>query len=146
MVLTSARITASMKRMPHPCKASKSSTSKAVIITAHNKRNAKKEFERHRPAEHFRQVAGTDGNFAEEPHRPAGPAGIIVPAGLSQVLARGHAETGGNDLHENGHDARQGHRPQQTEFILRSRIQPRRPVARIHVADTHEKRRSAKRT
>ena len=54
-------------------------------------RNVKHEVNRHRAAQHFGQVAGSDGDLAKKPVGPAGPTGIPVTAALGQILTGDHS-------------------------------------------------------
>ena len=97
-----------------------------------------------RAAEHLRQIARADGHFAEQPVGPARPARIPIAATLRQVLAGHDPQTGGNDLHEDRHQAGQADHPEKTEFELRAALQVGAPVARVHVAHADEQGRSDK--
>ena len=81
----------------------------------------KHEVERDGAAEHLGQVAGADGDFAEQPVGPARPARIPVAAALGEVFAGHHAQAGGDDLHEDGHQAGHADDPQQAVLELRRR-------------------------
>src|SRR6266567_2650805 len=89
-------------------------------------------------AQHFRQIAGADRQLAHQPVRPARPGGIPVAAALSEILAGYDTQSGGNDLHENGHQAGESNDPQQAVFELSPGLQVRAPVAGVHVANTDE--------
>ena len=95
--------------------------------------------------EHLGQVAGADGNLAHQPVGPAGPARIPVAAALGEVLAGHDAQTGGNHLHENGHQAGQSDDPQQPVLELGAALQVGAPVAGVHVADADQNGRPGKR-
>ena len=95
-------------------------------------------------AEHLRQIARADGHLAEQPVGPARPARIPIPATLRQVLAGHNAQTGGNDLHENRHQAGQTDHPEKTEFELRAPLQIGAPIARVHVTHADEQGRPDK--
>ena len=86
-------------------------------------------------AEHLGQITGADGEFAEQPVGPAGPARVPIAAALGEVLSGDHAQTGGDDLHEDGHQAGEADHPEQSVFELRAARQIGAPVARVHVAD-----------
>ena len=92
-------------------------------------------------AQHFRQVACADGHFAHQPVGPARPPRIPVAAALGEVLAGHHAESRGNYLHENGHQAGQADHPQQPVLELSATLQVRPPVAGVHVANADQNRR-----
>ena len=105
-------------------------------------RDVEEQVEGHRAAQHFGQVAGADGHFAEQPVGPARPGGIPVAAALRQVFAGDHPQPGGDDLHEDGHQAGQRHHPEQAVLELRAGLQVGAPVARVHVADADQDRRA----
>ncbi len=90
-------------------------------------------------AQHLGQVAGGDGDFATEVIRPPRPPGQMVPATLSEVLAGHHAQSGGNYLQENRHEARQAYDKEEVVFEPGSGTQVCGPVSGIHVthADKH---------
>ena len=104
-------------------------------------RNMEQQVEGDGAAQHLGQVAGADGHFAHQPVGPAGPAGIPVAAALGEVLAGHHAQPGGDDLHEDGHQAGQADHPQQPVLELRAALQVGAPVAGVHVADADQNRR-----
>ena len=108
-------------------------------------RDVKQQVQRDRAAQRFGQVGHADGNFHRQPIRPARPLGVPVAAGLGQVLARGHAQAGGNDLQEDGHQTGEPDHPQQPVLELRPSLQIRAPIAGIHVADADQNRRPDKR-
>ena len=94
--------------------------------------------ERDGAAEHFGKVAGADGNFAHQPVRPARPARIPVTTALRQILSSNDPEAGGDNLHEDRHDAGEPHHPKKSVLELRSALQVSAPVAGVHVADADE--------
>ncbi len=102
------------------------------------------EVQRHGAAQHLGQVARADGHFAKQPIGPACPARGPVAAALGEVLARHHAQPRGDDLHEDGHQARHADDPQQPVPELRPALQIGAPVAGIHVADADEDGRPGK--
>ena len=52
-----------------------------------------------------------------------------------------HAQAGGDDLHEDGHQAGQPDHPQEPVLELSAALQVRPPVAGVHVADADQNRR-----
>ncbi len=64
--------------------------------------------------------------------------GIPVAAALGEVFAGDDAEAGGDDLHEDGHQAGQADDPEQSVFELRAGLQVGAPVAGVHVADADQ--------
>jgi len=101
-------------------------------------RDVEHEVEGDGAAEDFGEVAGADGDFAGDPVGPAHPGGEPVAAGLGEVLFDNDAEAGGDDLHENGHEAGEADDPEETVFELSAALQIGAPVAGIHVADADE--------
>src|SRR5271166_86669 len=89
-------------------------------------------------AQHFRQVAGAYGHLAHQPIGPSGPPRIPVAAALGEVLPSHHAQSGGNDLHENGHEAGQPDYPQEAVLELSAALQVRSPVAGVHVTNVDQ--------
>ena len=63
-------------------------------------------------AENLGQITGADSEFADQPIGPAGPRGIPIAAALGEVFAGDDAQTGGDDLHEDGHQAGESNHPQ----------------------------------
>ena len=80
-------------------------------------------------------------DFAQQPVGPARPRGIPVAAALRQVFAGHHAQPGGDDLHEDRHQAGEPDHPQQAVLELRAALQVGAPVAGVHVADADQDRR-----
>ena len=101
-------------------------------------RNSEKKIQSHRAAQHFRQVTGADGELAEKPVGLARPSGIPVSAALGEIFSGHHAQAGGDDLHEDGHQAGKANHPEEPVFELRSGREVRAPVARVHVADADQ--------
>src|SRR5215469_648090 len=100
--------------------------------------DVKEKIEGDSAAQNFGEIAGADGNFTHQPVGPAGPGGIPVAAALGQVLAGDHAQAGGDDLHEDRHQAGKTYDPEETVFELRTALQVGAPVAGIHVADADQ--------
>ena len=67
----------------------------------HQQGNVKKQVEGDGGADHFRQVARGDGNFAEHPEDDARSPRIAGLAGLRQVHLRGNAQPGRQRLNQN---------------------------------------------
>src|SRR5207237_5324011 len=59
---------------------------------APDQRNLEQQVERDGRADHFSEVAGANGNFAEQPQRDAHRPGIMITAGLREVAASQDAE------------------------------------------------------
>ena len=114
--------------------------------TAQKQGDVKKEVERHGAAQHLGQVAGRDGDLAQAASwasassrdksrgRPGpGPCPVTMP------------EPGGDDLHDDRHEARQGDDPQQIVAVCRPSLEVGSPVAGVHVADADEEGRARRR-
>ncbi len=67
-------------------------------------------------------------------------ARIPVAAALGEIFARDDAQTRGNHLHEDGHQAGQPDHPQKPVLELRAALKVRAPVAGVHVADADQNR------
>ena len=104
-------------------------------------RQPEEQLERDDRADHFRQIAGGDGNFAQNPQRNHHRAGILLPACLGQVSAGHDAQTRRQALQEQGHDVGKKKDPQEAIAEARSRLEVGSPVARVHVADAYEESR-----
>ena len=98
-------------------------------------RHAEQKVERDGGADDLRQVAGADGDLAEDPKPEDHRGRIAVAAGLGQVAAGGDAETGAESLQQHGHQIRQQHDRQQGIAEGGAAGQIRRPIAGIHIAD-----------
>ena len=70
---------------------------------APDQRNSKKQLQCDGRADDFREVAGGDGDFAEQPEKPDGRRGIMIAAGLRQIASGGDAELNGQMLEQNRH-------------------------------------------
>jgi hypothetical protein len=67
--------------------------------------------ERYGTAQDFSQVARGNGNFAHQPVGPTSPRGIPVAATLGKILPGYHAQSRGDNLHEDRHQAGQTDHP-----------------------------------
>ena len=103
-------------------------------------RNVEKEVERDGAAKDFGEIAGADGQFAQEPVGPACPGGIPLAAALGEIAAGDDAEPRGENLHEDGHEAGDADDPEEAVFVLRARGEVCAPVAWVHVTDGNEER------
>ena len=108
-------------------------------------RDAEEELDGDSAAEHLGQVAGRNGDLGAEPVGDARPGWKEVAAGLGEVLAGDDTEARRADLERDGHQAREGHDPEQAVFVAGAAGQVGGPVAGVHVADAHEQRRPGKR-
>jgi hypothetical protein len=101
--------------------------------------------ERDRAPQDFCQVARADGCFAHQPVGPAGPARVPVATALSKVFPCHHTQPGGNDLHEDRHQAGNADDPQKIVFEPGAPEQVGPPVTRIHITNADKHRRTDER-
>ena len=132
---------ASMVRIPNRCKRQQQQHVQAGDDDRPQQRDVEQQVEGDRAPQHLRQVAGANGHLAHQPVGPASPVGIPVAAALGEILAGHHAQSGGDHLHEDGHQAGQPDHPQKPVLELRAALQVRSPVAGVHVADADQNRR-----
>ena len=138
MVATSSSTMASMVRMPKRCKASSSSTSRPVMMTAQssgiwNSRLRATAL----PSTSARSQAPMATSLISQLGQRV-QLRIPVAAALGEVLAGDHAQPGGDHLHEDGHQAGQADHPQEPVLELRAALQVGSPVAGVHVADADQ--------
>ena len=90
---------------------------------AGQKRDAEKELQRDRRAQDFRQIAGGNGDFAQEPQGQRDGARVGFAAELRQVASGGDAQLGGERLNENCQQAAENDDAQErvAEFASRRR-------------------------
>ena len=138
-------MTASMKPHAQPLQGQQQQHVEGGDEDGPEERNVEEQVDRHGAAQHLGQVAGRDGDLADEPVRPARPRRVEVAARLGQVLAGDDAQPRGEDLHDDRHEARQGHDPQQVVAVRGAGLEVGPPVAGVHVADADEKRRARRR-
>ena len=120
MVATSSSTTASMVRMPKRCSASSSSTSRPVMITAQNSGMWNS---RLRATALPSTSARSQAPMASSHNSQLGQRvqrGIPVAAALGQIFAGDDAQPGGDDLHEDRHQAGQADHPEQPVLELRT--------------------------
>ena len=105
---------------------------------APDQRDAEKQIQRDGRADHFREIARADGEFAEQPEHDRHGLGVMVAAGLGEVASGHDAEFGAERLQENRHEIRDQNDAEQRVAELRATREVRGPVARVHVADGDE--------
>ena len=81
-------------------------------------------------AQHFGQIAGGDGDFAQNPQRVRDGARIRFAASLGQIASGDDAEPGGKRLEQDGHGVRQHQDPQKLVAETRAAFEIGRPVPR----------------
>ena len=69
---------------------------------------------------------------------------VPVAAALGQIFAGDDAQAGGDDLHEDGHQAGKADDPEQSVFELGAALQVGAPIAGVHVADADQDGRADK--
>ena len=111
---------------------------------APDERQAEQQVERDGGAEHLGEVAGGDGDFAEDPQADGGLARVVVAAGLGEVAAAGDAEARGERLQQDRHQVRDHDDAEQRVAEARAAGEVGGPVARVHVADRDEVARAGK--
>ena len=111
---------------------------------AEQERDAEKELQADGHAHDFRQIAGGDGQLAENPEEDDDRRGIAVAARLGEIAASGNSELEREMLQEDGHEI--GHQNDAQERIpeLRATGEIGRPVAGVHVADGDDEARAEK--
>ena len=102
---------------------------------APDERQAEKQIEGDGRAEHFGEIAGGDGNLAEDPQPDDGGSRIAVPARLREIAATGDPEPGGERLKQDRHQVRRHDDAEKRVTVTRAPRQVGRPIAGIHVAD-----------
>ncbi len=100
--------------------------------------DAEEEIERDRGPDHLGEVAGGDGQLAEDPERERDGLRVVVAARLGEVAAGDDAELGGEPLEEHRHQVGDENDAEQRVPERGAAGQVRRPVARVHVADGHQ--------
>lgn len=135
MILSSTRI-------PYRERERTTSVSSAAIRTPATSGDMKQKIQRDGSAQNFGQVAGGNRSLAKNPQRQIDRTGITVAAGLRQIPAGGDAQPGRQRLQQNRHDIRQHQHPKQPVSEASTAFDVRCPVARIHVSDAHQIRRT----
>ncbi len=102
---------------------------------APDERQAEQQVERDGGADHFGQVAGGDGDLAEDPQNDGGRPRVAVAAGLGEVAAAGDAEPRGERLQQDRHQVGDHDDAEQRVAEARAAGEVGGPVARVHVAD-----------
>jgi hypothetical protein len=104
-----------------------------------HQRNSEEKLQPDGRADNLRQIAGSDGEFAKNPEKPDCRCRVVIAAGLGKVAASDHPEFDAQMLEQDGHQIgdHDDSKKRVTEAGPASQIGG--PVARIHVADRHEK-------
>ncbi len=89
-------------------------------------------------AEDFGEVAGGDGEFAEDPERVIDERGIGFAAGLGEVASANEAEACAEGLQQQGHEVGHDEDPKQLVTKACAAFEVSSPVAGVHVADADE--------
>ena len=112
---------------------------------APDERDAEEQVERDGGANDFREVARTDGCFAQQPEHDGGGLGVMIAARLCEVAPGDDAELGAEGLQKNRHEVGDEDDAEQRVAELRTAREVGGPVAGVHVADSHEITRAGKR-
>ena len=108
-------------------------------------RHAEEELQRDDRAQHLGQVTGGNRNLGQHPEHRVDGERILGAAGLRQVVLGHHPEPRRQRLKEHGHHVRHQQDPDQRITKPCAPLQISRPVARVHVPDTHQVRRPQER-
>ena len=100
--------------------------------------DAEKDFQRDGRADDLCEVAGGDGDFAEEPQEPDDRQGIAVATRLGEVASRHDAELEAQVLEQDGHEIGNEDDAEERVAELRAALEIGGPVAGVHVADGDE--------
>jgi hypothetical protein len=138
MTAISARMKASMVRMPKLWNHSSSSVSSGGQHHARQQRNVEQQVERDGRAQHFGQVAGAMAISHRIHSATIDRARIRFAAGLRQIAAGDDAEARAQRLQQNGHGVRHDQHPQQPVAEARAAFEVGGPVAGVHVADADQ--------
>ena len=103
-------------------------------------RDVEQQVDRHGAAKHLGEVTSGNGDFTEDPVRPARPARQMIPAGAGEILAHDQAEPGGGNLHDDRHEAGGGDDPKEIELVFRAGFEVGPPVAGVHITDADQER------
>ncbi len=102
---------------------------------APDQRQVEQQVQRDGGADHFREVARGDGDFAQQPQEDGDRPRVAVAAGLREVAAAGDAEPGGERLQQDRHQVGNHDHAEQRVAVARAAGEVSCPVAGIHVAD-----------
>ena len=102
----------------------------------------KDQVERDRGSDYFGEIARRDGYLAAYPEQKADRPGVVVAARLREIASGDDAELRCESLEQDRHQVRGENDAQQRVAELRSTREIGCPVARIHVADSHQVSRS----
>lgn len=105
---------------------------------ASEKGQAEKKLESNGGAENLGEVAGGDGDFADDPEDDGSTAGIMLAAGLGQIAAGGDAELRGKRLEKHGHEVAEKNDTEKGVAEFRAAADVGGPVAGVHIADGNE--------
>ena len=111
------------------------STSSAVRQTPQISGRPKSRLQRDGRADHLGEIAGGDGDLAEDPQHDRDRARVAVAARLREVAAAGDAEPRGERLQQDRHQVGDHDHAEQRVAVARAAGEVGGPVARIHVAD-----------
>lgn len=101
-------------------------------------RNSEQQVERDSRTDDLGEIAGSDGQFADDRERPHDRGRIVIAARLRQIPARNDSELECQTLEQDRHQVRHRDHSQQRVPKLRTASEIRRPVAGVHVSDSDE--------
>ena len=105
---------------------------------APDQRQAEQQVRGDRRAEHFGEVAGRDGDLADQPERNGRRTRVAVPAGLREVPAARDPEARSERLQDDRHHVGQNDDAEERVSVPGASGEVGRPVARVHVPDGDE--------
>ena len=101
-------------------------------------REAEEEVEGDGGADDLGEVAGGDGELADEPEGDGDRARVVVAAGLGEVASAGDAEAGGEGLEQDRHEVADHDDAEEGVAVAGAAGEVGGPVAGVHVADGDE--------
>jgi hypothetical protein len=101
-------------------------------------RESEEKLQRDGRAQDFSEVAGGDGDFANDPEKDGGAAGIMFAAGLGEIAPRGDAEFRGERLKKHRHQIAEKDDAEKRIAEFGAAGDVGGPIAGVHVADGDE--------
>ena len=105
---------------------------------APDERQAEEQVEGDGGADDFGEVAGGDGDLAEDPEDDGDGARVVVAAGLGEVASAGDAEARGERLQQDRHQVGDHDDAEERVAVAGAAGEVGGPVAGVHVADGDE--------
>ena len=107
-------------------------------------RNIEQQVQRDGASQQRPQVARDDGNLAQPPQRQHRRPPVVRTTGLRQIDAATNPEANRQRLQQHRNQVRRKQHPQQLIAEAGATFQVSCPIARVHVADAHQRRRAEK--